>query len=227
MIELKVRSLSLIALETCSRRKRLDRYRLSMKRSVCMHTCYSDPAAADRIQNSRTCLEHTAMSQHRELDVTKRDRFELLSAYLDGEVTSEERRLVATWLDEDPETQGLYQRLLQLRQGFHGICGEGTSGDASQAMAKAVINKLNHRFRLTCMAGMTAAAVATLGIFSGALNTPLGPQQIVQSSNSQENLKIALDQPPIAIPKPTLLEAATQSGVGISNRDNGVIESAL
>ncbi|MEM9769414.1 MAG: zf-HC2 domain-containing protein, partial [Cyanobacteria bacterium P01_D01_bin.71] len=61
------------------------------------------------------------MSQHRDLDATKRDRFELLSAYLDGEVSPDERRLVATWLDKDPEAQCLYRRLLQLRQGFQGL----------------------------------------------------------------------------------------------------------
>ncbi|MFG6104581.1 hypothetical protein U2F10_20115 [Leptothoe sp. EHU-05/26/07-4] len=43
-------------------------------------------------------------------------RFELLSAYLDDEVTAEERKLVAQWLMDDPNTQQMYQRLLMLRQ---------------------------------------------------------------------------------------------------------------
>ncbi|MEM8615165.1 MAG: hypothetical protein AAGF93_24380 [Cyanobacteria bacterium P01_H01_bin.105] len=43
-------------------------------------------------------------------------RFELLSAYLDGEVTAEERKLVAQWLMDEPNTQQMYQRLLMLRQ---------------------------------------------------------------------------------------------------------------
>lgn len=43
-------------------------------------------------------------------------RFELLSAYLDNEVTSEERQLVAQWLRDDPKIQQMYQRLLMLRQ---------------------------------------------------------------------------------------------------------------
>lgn len=43
-------------------------------------------------------------------------RFELLSAYLDNEVTADERKLVAKWLTEDSNTQQMYQRLLMLRQ---------------------------------------------------------------------------------------------------------------
>ena len=43
-------------------------------------------------------------------------RFELLSAYVDNEVTAEERKLVAQWLMDDPATQQMYKRLLMLRQ---------------------------------------------------------------------------------------------------------------
>jgi anti-sigma factor RsiW len=145
------------------------------------------------------------MSQHRDLDVTKRDRFELLSAYLDGEVSPEERRLVMTWLAEDPETQCLYQRLLQLRQGFQSLRPEQWQSDTAHKTANAVISKLNQRLKLSCMAGMTAAAVAVIGIFSGALNNPMGRVGIAQSPTSQESLKIALDQPPITIPKPAIV----------------------
>ena len=52
------------------------------------------------------------------MDMLKRDRFELLSAYLDGEVTACERRQVEDWLANDPESQRLYGRLLTLRQGL-------------------------------------------------------------------------------------------------------------
>ena len=55
------------------------------------------------------------------LDVTKRDRFELVSAYLDGEVTPAERLVVTNWLANDCEVQRLYRRLLMLRQAFRSI----------------------------------------------------------------------------------------------------------
>ena len=47
--------------------------------------------------------------------------FELLSAYLDGEVTSEQRQQVQELLKQDPETKALYQRLLALREGFQNL----------------------------------------------------------------------------------------------------------
>ncbi len=50
------------------------------------------------------------------IDCDEETRFELLSAYLDDEVTAEERKLVAQWLTEDANTQQMYQRLLMLRQ---------------------------------------------------------------------------------------------------------------
>jgi anti-sigma factor RsiW len=52
------------------------------------------------------------------LDNLKRDRFEMISAYLDGEGSSEERRQVECWLQNDATVQQLYSRLLALRQGI-------------------------------------------------------------------------------------------------------------
>jgi anti-sigma factor RsiW len=45
-----------------------------------------------------------------------RDRFELLNAYLDGEVTAAERRQIEDWLTTDSTIQCLYARALELRQ---------------------------------------------------------------------------------------------------------------
>lgn len=157
------------------------------------------------LPNALSCSEHSTMSQHREIDATKRDRFELLSAYLDGEVSPAERRLVATWLDHDAEAQCLYRRLLQLRQGFQGLGHETAKPQDHLYTANRVVSKLNQRFRRTWMAGMTAAAVAVVGIFSGALY-PLERLGSVRTASSEvtDNLEIALDQPPIAIPKPAI-----------------------
>ncbi|MEO1093631.1 MAG: zf-HC2 domain-containing protein [Cyanobacteria bacterium J06638_28] len=150
------------------------------------------------------CAEHTAMSQQRELDVTKRDRFELLSAYLDGEVSPEERRLVTTWLAEDDTTQCLYRRLLSLRQGLQHLHTSEWKADTGSTTAKAVIRELNYRFRFTCMASLTAAAVGVVAVFSGALNQPIGRfanEPFLQPPAQQDNLEIALDQPVISIPR--------------------------
>jgi len=48
-------------------------------------------------------------------DITRHDRFELLSAYLDEEVTPEEQALVQHWLSSDPVMRSHYQKQLMLR----------------------------------------------------------------------------------------------------------------
>lgn len=162
-------------------------------------------SASSNPQRAVPCVEPNVMSQHRDLDATKRDRFELLSAYLDGEVSPEERRLVTVWLEHDPETQCLYRRLLHLRRGFQGLQAHPWQSPTNDAVAEQVIRKINHRFRLTCMAGMTAAAVAVIGVFSGALN-PIERIDFgyTAASSDDDGLEIALDQPPIMIPKPAM-----------------------
>ncbi len=42
--------------------------------------------------------------------IHKRDRFELLSAYLDGEVIAAKRQQIEDWLRNDPGVQYLYVR---------------------------------------------------------------------------------------------------------------------
>ena len=44
------------------------------------------------------------------------ERFELLSAYMDGELTAEERKQVQQWLDSDPEFHELYKQLLRVQR---------------------------------------------------------------------------------------------------------------
>lgn len=166
------------------------------------------------------------MSQHREIDATKRDRFELLSAYLDGEASPDERRLVATWLDQDADAQCLYRRLLQLRQGFQGLNHDPSTAQDHLYTANRVVHKLNQRFKRTWMAGMTAAVVAVVGIFSGALH-PIERLGSVRTASSEttDNLEIALDQPPIAIPKPAI--APNESLLPNSDATPGLQETSL
>ena len=60
--------------------------------------------------NTRTPNQSTDV-----MNMYQRDRFELLSAYIDGEVTAAERGQIEQWLTIDPEVQCLYARVLKLR----------------------------------------------------------------------------------------------------------------
>ena len=44
------------------------------------------------------------------------ERFELLSAYIDGEVSESEEQLVELWLSDDVNFRHIYQQQLKLRQ---------------------------------------------------------------------------------------------------------------
>lgn len=76
-----------------------------------------DPHNSEQMPSSADDLNPPARS----LDAVQRDRFEMLSAYMDGEVTADERRTVEEWLANDPTVQKLHSRLLRLRQTFQAM----------------------------------------------------------------------------------------------------------
>lgn len=138
-----------------------------------------------------------AVAFYSELDVMKRDRFELLSAYLDGEVTPEERALVQTWLSNDPTAKALYNRLMVLRQGLRQeVCESPCEADVTLA---CVFQSLNHRFRMMAMAGAGVVVLGVLNLLSGGVGSGQGSFQMAQRPES-EVLQIALDQPAFPIP---------------------------
>ncbi|MFN9956199.1 MAG: anti-sigma factor family protein, partial [bacterium] len=67
---------------------------------------YTNESTGTKDMEKRDCRQHN-----------ETDRFELLSAYLDGEITAGERKQVEQWLSTDESVKCLYARLLKLRQG--------------------------------------------------------------------------------------------------------------
>ncbi len=138
-------------------------------------------------------------------DMLKRDRFELLSAYLDGEVSASESKQVEEWLDTDPSVQCLYQRLLKLRRGFQTL-PTPQEDHLAREMVSQVMERLNQPPKKTAWWwGGGAIAAAVIAAVSSAISNPgqLIPQ-IAKSPIPQEMtpvMRIALDQPLITIPK--------------------------
>ncbi len=156
---------------------------------------------------SDTCRVSEASSAPcQDIDVTKRDRFELLSAYLDGEVTPEERRMVLSWMSSDPKAKCLYNRLMRLRQGFReGVHGQTYDAEATVAQ---VFQCINYRMKLAGMAGFGVFVLGALSVLSGGI----GNHQNIwrwASSMQPEYLEVALDQPAFPIPKAPVETTAT------------------
>ncbi|MEH1938594.1 MAG: transcriptional regulator [Nostoc sp.] len=147
------------------------------------------------------------------MDMVKRDRFELLSAYLDGEVTAIERRQVEEWLANDASVQCLYARLLKLRQGLRTL-PVPTAQQSPEARVQQVLTRLRRRSRLNWMLGGAAVAACVIGAVSGLVpglgsRTPQLAQRpqiepIQTSSVSMvppSPLMVGLNNPVIEIPK--------------------------
>ncbi|HEY9625389.1 MAG TPA: zf-HC2 domain-containing protein [Crinalium sp.] len=142
----------------------------------------------------------------------KRDRFELLSAYLDGEVTAAERRQVDHWLKTDPQVQCLYARLLKLRQGMRTLSVPVPERSPDQ-VADQVFQKIDHNRRRNVLVwGGAAIAAAFVGIvahlappsYAPAHQMAVEPFDSHDSAISSDALMIALDQPLVEIPKATI-----------------------
>lgn len=136
------------------------------------------------------------------IDHLKRDRFELLSAYLDGEVSASDRRQIEAWLASDASAQQLYARLLKLRQGLHGLRTLPVPAERPvEQTVSQVMKRLERKPKRTVAWGGVAAAAA---LFAGAVTTVVAPSylsphvNVISQSDSQ--LMIALDRPVIDIP---------------------------
>ncbi len=141
------------------------------------------------------------------LDILKRDRFELLSCYLDGEVTAAERKQVETWLATDSEIQQLHARLLKLRHGLQNLPTPAATQPAEQTIQQ-VLDRVDRRPKLGLALSLAGAAVAAVfvGTLTGLLpgRESFTPQMVEQppvEPNNPEALMLALEEPPIEIPQ--------------------------
>jgi anti-sigma factor RsiW len=137
-----------------------------------------------------------------DLDAIKRDRFELLSAYLDGEVTADERRQVDAWLTSDREIQILHSRLLKLKRGFQSAPVPATQ--LTERTVEQVLARVERRPRLMLVwSGVGAAVAATVVGLVSSLSpslTPMSPSAAKIEQFPATGLQLRLDQPPVPIP---------------------------
>ena len=133
-----------------------------------------------------------------------RDRFELLSAYIDGEVTAAERRQVDDWLTNDPVTKRLYSRLMMMQQGFQSMPVPAAEQSAQELAAK-VLQRVERKTKRTWLFGGGAIAALLIASVSGAI---LGRESFApQFARSpvlaeSDGLVVALNEPLVEIVNP-------------------------
>ncbi len=138
------------------------------------------------------------------LEMEKRDRFVLLSAYLDGEITPDENRQVRKWLASDPEFRQLHDQLIKLRHEWQNL-PVPTAEQPIQTTIKNVFRRLDRRQTLTVAWGGSAIAALFVALASSVFpSDPFGASNLAQSPQTEANaepLMIALNEPVVEIPK--------------------------
>ncbi|MCS6943512.1 MAG: hypothetical protein NZ901_11070 [Geminocystis sp.] len=126
--------------------------------------------------------------------------FELLSAYLDGEVTAQQRQEVEKLLAEDERIRALYKRLLYLRDEFQNLPAPPPPYPPQQLAAKvfAKVDEENKKRRLYWGTGAVAAVVLAAIASVVGENRTLIPQM---AQKQEEELKIALNEPVVELPE--------------------------
>lgn len=133
-----------------------------------------------------------------------RDRFELLSAYLDGEVTATERRQVEEWLTNDPTTKRLYSRLLMMQQTFQAMPVPPAEQYAEE-LATKVLQRVERKPKQTWILGGGAIAALLIAVVSGVGGgRQLFAPQFAQSPVPAESdgLIMALNEPLVEMVNP-------------------------
>ncbi|MEG4117565.1 zf-HC2 domain-containing protein [Microcoleus sp. N9_B4] len=133
-----------------------------------------------------------------------RDRFELLSAYLDGEVTATERRQVEEWLTNDPTTKRLYSRLLMMQQSFQAMPVPAAEQSAEE-LATKVLQRVERKPKQTWILGGSAIAALLIAVVSGVGgDRQLFAPQFARSPVPAESdgLIMALNEPLVEIVNP-------------------------
>ncbi len=170
----------------------------------------NDKFESDKNQNQQGIGDSLAQSQannnYPQGNVTTmmRDRFELLSAYIDGEVTAVERRQVEEWLTNDPTTKRLYSRLMMMQQGFQSMPVSAAEQSAQELAAK-VLQRVERKTKRTWVLGGGAIAALLIAAVSGvAGGRQLFAPQFAASPVPAESdgLIVALNEPVMEIVNP-------------------------
>ncbi|MCT7983556.1 hypothetical protein NG796_09625 [Laspinema sp. A4] len=132
-------------------------------------------------------------------------RFELVSAYIDGEATQSERRQVQEWLDRDPEVKRLYLNLIKLRESVQ-VMPVPAPVQPVQETVQNLFRRLDRqRQRRVLWGGVAIAALVLAGlsslIFRDRTYSPQMATVPAETPTPSERLMIALNGSVVEIPE--------------------------
>jgi anti-sigma factor RsiW len=142
------------------------------------------------------------------------ERFELLSAYIDGEVTESEEQLVEQWLSDDVDFRRLYQQQLKLRQSLIDLPVPIAAHSSVKAETDVMINRVfaeidkRSQQRKRKLAGIGISVAALVGIVGSMFTFNSNPQFSPVANSikpaapaTEEPILIAMEEPLVPHPK--------------------------
>ena len=131
-------------------------------------------------------------------DSMERAKFELVSAYIDGEVTEAERRQVEDLLASDPVTKHLYQRLLNLHNEIRYI--PVPASVPVEDIVDQVFQKIDEKQTRQKIWRGGAIAAVFVAIATSVIGQTFMPEMAKRPK--PESVQVALNEPVIEIVKP-------------------------
>lgn len=133
------------------------------------------------------------------------DHFELLSAYLDRELSPEENRKVEQWLNYDPQAQKIYQHLSRLRYHLQHHPAPASSFSAEELTQQVVTKSRQQTWQQVAFWGKRTLLAIFITVTSGTLAwTNSSSFRLADSSQSEPSsnsaLMISVDRPIMEIP---------------------------
>jgi len=140
-------------------------------------------------------------------DAVANKRFELISAYLDGELSTAEKTQVQTWLDSDPELKAIYTSMLTLQGQMQNLAAPPSNqsvGEITNKVFESLDRRQRHRRLLIAGSAIAASIVAGAGVLIpgiGSGDLRLASPNLRESQTDTVMLAVALNKPAINIPK--------------------------
>ena len=133
------------------------------------------------------------------------DYFELLSAYLDGELTSDENQKVEQWLSQDLQAQKTYKYLSQLRYHLQKASAPVSSFSTDQLTEQVISESQQQTWQEVKLWAKRILLVVFVAATSGAFAWRASPSfRLAESQPSETSpasgLMISVDQPILDIP---------------------------